>query len=145
MTGVQTCALPIWLRDWLGVDRETFYDPRKIAILPMGFCFPGTGATGDLPPRPECAPAWRADLLASLGGLRLTVVLGQYALAYHLPRAKGSLTEVVRDWRTYWPTVLPLPHPSPRNNIWLKQNAWFARQVLPVLRERVRTLLRASA
>ena len=129
------------LRDWLGVDRDTFYDPRKIAILPMGFCYPGTGTTGDLPPRPECAPAWRADLLVSLKVLKLTIVLGQYALDYHLPDATGSLTDVVRAWRNHWPAILPLPHPSPRNNIWLKKNPWFAEEVLPVLRLRVKRLL----
>lgn len=129
------------LREWLGVDRPTFYDPRRIAILPMGFCYPGTGPNGDLPPRPECAPAWRAQLLAALPAVQLTLVVGQYAQAYHLPGAPASVTEAVRGWRDHWPSVLPLPHPSPRNQRWLATNPWFARQVLPALRRRVRELL----
>ena len=129
------------LRTWLGVSRETFYDARQIAILPMGFCYPGTGKSGDLPPRPECAPAWREKLLARLKGLELTLVIGQYAQDYHLPDAGESLTEVVRAWRKHWPRVLPLPHPSPRNNIWLKKNPWFEAEVLPVLRDRVAKVL----
>ena len=129
------------LRTWLGVSRETFYDARQIAILPMGFCYPGTGKSGDLPPRPECAPAWREKLLARLKSLELTLVIGQYAQDYHLPEAGESLTEVVRAWRKHWPRVLPLPHPSPRNNIWLKKNPWFEAEVLPVLRDRVAKVL----
>ena len=130
------------LRDWLGVDHDTFYDARKVAILPMGFCYPGTGPSGDRPPRPECAPAWRERLLALMPHLQLTLVVGQYAQAWHLPPAGGaSLTDTVRAWRDGWPRVLPLPHPSPRNNLWLKRNAWFARDVLPALRERVRELI----
>lgn len=129
------------LRDWLGVDESTFYDPERLAIMPMGFCYPGTGRSGDLPPRPECAATWRAALLAKLPALELTLVIGQYALAYHLPEATGSLTETVRDWRRHWPTLVPLPHPSPRNNLWLRNNPWFERDVLPALRARVRTLL----
>ncbi len=129
------------LRNWLGISRATFYDPRKVAILPMGFCFPGTGAAGDLPPRPECAPAWRAQLLAHLKNLKLTLVIGQYAQAYHLPKAGVSVTEVVRAWRSHWPQTVPLPHPSPRNNRWLKRNPWFEQDLLPVLRGRVAELL----
>ena len=125
------------LREWMGVTREQFYDPKQIAIVPMGFCYPGTGKSGDLPPRPECAPAWRAPLLAALRRLELTLVVGQYALAYHLPEANGTLTETVQAWRNFWPTVLPLPHPSPRNNIWLSRNPWFEKQVVPALRRRV--------
>ena len=108
------------LRNWLGVTRDEFYDPQKIAILPMGFCFPGTGKSGDLPPRPECAPAWRKQLLEQLRKVELTIVLGQYAQKYHIGEASISLTELVRSWRSYWPELIPLPHPSPRNNIWLK-------------------------
>lgn len=133
------------LRSWLGLDRETFYDPQQVAMLPMGFCYPGTGRSGDLPPRPECAVAWRAPLLASLTQLELTLVIGQYAIAYHLPDARSTLTETVQAWRTYWPTVLPLPHPSPRNNLWLRRNPWFEEQVLPPLRERVAEILARSA
>lgn len=129
------------LRDWLGVDAPTFYDPRIFAILPMGFCYPGTGPSGDLPPRPECAPAWRAQLLAALPAVELTLVVGQYAQAYHLPDAPASVTEAVKAWRRSWPAILPLPHPSPRNQRWFTANPWFARQVLPALRRRIRDLL----
>lgn len=125
------------LRDWLGITPEVFYDARKIALLPMGFCFPGTGRSGDLPPRPECAPQWRGALLGHLRHLQLTLVIGQYALAHHLPQERASLTEVVRSWRTHWPQLLPLPHPSPRNQLWLKRNPWFERELLPALRARV--------
>ena len=132
------------LRDWMGIDRETFYDPRRVAILPMGFCYPGTGRSGDLPPRPECAGKWRAPLLALLPAVRLTLVIGQYALDWHLKdRQEKSLTQTVRNWKAYWPKVLPLPHPSPRNNIWLKKNPWFQGDVLPGLQARVRSLLKA--
>jgi uracil-DNA glycosylase len=125
------------LRDWLGISSETFYDETQIAILPMGFCYPGTGKSGDLPPRPECALAWRAPLLEHLKNLQLTLVIGQYALAYHLPNEKKSLTETVMGWRKHLPSIIPLPHPSPRNNIWLKRNAWFEAELIPVLRARV--------
>lgn len=129
------------LRDWLGIDEQTFYDAKRIAILPMGFCYPGTGKSGDLPPRHECAPAWRAKLLAILANIKLTLVIGQYAQAWHLPELQGqTLTETVQAWRKYWPSCLPLPHPSPRNNIWLKRNPWFQRDVLPPLRRKVRQL-----
>ncbi len=126
------------LRDWMGVSRDQFYDPKLVAILPMGFCYPGTGKSGDLPPRPECAPAWREQLLASLQQLQLTLVIGQYAQAYHLQGQKNaSLTEIVRAWRDFLPDTLPLPHPSPRNNIWLRRNPWFEEDLLPALRKRV--------
>jgi uracil-DNA glycosylase len=133
------------LRHWLGLSRETFYDDTKLAILGMGFCFPGTGKSGDLPPRPECAPAWRAPLLAELKNVQLTLVLGQYAMAYHLPRRGKTLTEVVAGWRRDWPLIVPLPHPSPRNQAWLKRNAWFENDVLPLLRLRVAEVLRDDA
>ena len=109
------------LRDWLGLTREAFYDPHQVAILPMGLCFPGTGTAGDLPPRAECATAWRSMLLAHLRNLRLTLVIGQYAHVWHLPDAGPSVTESVRAWRRRWPSVVPLPHPSPRNNPWLRR------------------------
>ncbi|MBL8996692.1 MAG: uracil-DNA glycosylase family protein [Gemmatimonadales bacterium] len=133
------------LREWLGVTNEVFYDAARCAILPMGFCYPGTGRSGDLPPRPECAATWRARLLRQLPELRLTLVIGQYAIAYHLPEARGTLTETVRGWRAHWPTVVPLPHPSPRNNLWLRRNPWFAKELLPQLRERVAEVLAATA
>jgi uracil-DNA glycosylase len=126
------------LREWMGIDKTIFYDASKVAILPMGFCYPGTGTSGDLPPRPECAAAWRTKLLAQMPNIQLTLVIGQYAQAWHLKDAKqDSLTDIVKAWRDYWPNVLPLPHPSPRNNIWLKRNGWFEGDVLPALRGRV--------
>jgi uracil-DNA glycosylase len=125
----------------MGVTREDFYRPERTAILPMGFCYPGSGGSGDLPPRPECAPAWRERLLERLRHLELTLVLGRYALGYHLPDAPLPLTETVRRWRTYWPSVIPLPHPSPRNNLWLRRNPWFEAELLPSLRERVSEVL----
>jgi uracil-DNA glycosylase len=133
------------LRTWLGVSREVFYDDRQIALVPMGFCFPGTGKSGDFPPRPECAATWRSPLLAHLQELQLTLVIGQYAQAYHLPKAGKTLTEVVRNWQKYWPQIMPLPHPSPRNNIWLKRNPWFAAELLPPLRDRVSEVLAGEA
>ena len=129
------------LRQWLGLTAEQFYNPQLVAILPMGFCFPGTGKSGDLPPRPECAPAWRQALLQPLKNLQLTIVIGQYAQAYHLPTAQSSVTDTVASWQNYWPDIIPLPHPSPRNNIWLKRNPWFAEQLLPKLQARVKQVL----
>ena len=129
------------LRGWMGIDKDVFYDPHTVAILPMGFCFPGTGGAGDLPPRPECAPAWRTQLLAHMPHIQLTLVVGQYAQAWHLKReARATLTETVRAWRDYGPHILPLPHPSPRNNLWLRRNPRFEEEVLPVLRARVQAL-----
>lgn len=125
------------LRGWMGVAEETFYDARRIAIVPMGLCYPGRGRSGDLPPRPECAPAWRERLLAPLRRLRLTLVIGAYAHAYHLDRGGSSLTENVKAWRKTRPQVVPLPHPSPRNNGWLRRNPWFEAELLPALRARV--------
>ena len=130
------------LREWLGLTPEVFYDPQCVAILPMGFCFPGTGTAGDLPPRPECAPAWREKLVRHLSNLRLTLVIGQYAQAYHLPDAGASVTSVVQSWRAHWPNVVPLPHPSPRNNMWLRRNPWFEEDLLPRLRARVAEVLK---
>ncbi len=135
------------LREWLDMDAETFYDPSKVAILPMGFCFPGLDARGgDLPPRRECAPQWRTSVMALLPDLALILVIGQYAQAWHLGKLrKSTLTETVRDWRTplatLTPPVLPLPHPSWRNNAWLRKNPWFDEEVLPALRTRVKSLL----
>lgn len=130
------------LREWMGVTREVFYSPEKIAILPMGFCYPGTGKSGDLPPRAECAAAWRTQLLNRLPNLKLTLVIGQYAHRWHLAKLQKNLTETVRVWRDYGQRTIPLPHPSPRNNIWLKKNPWFAESLLPDLRELTRTALR---
>jgi uracil-DNA glycosylase len=129
------------LRGWLGLSRAQFYDPALVAVLPMGMCFPGSSArSGDLPPRPECAPRWGAPLLARLRGVQLTLAIGRHALAWHLPGRTGPLTDIVRDWRSCGPQLLPLPHPSPRNNGWLKANPWFESELLPVLRQRVREI-----
>lgn len=129
------------LREWLGVTREVFYDPKQIALLPMGFCYPGSARSGDLPPRPECAPAWRQQLLAKLQHVQLTLVLGRYAQSYHFGKTNVSLTELVRSWRSYWPNMIPLPHPSPRNNLWLRRNPWFDAEVVPALRQQVAEIL----
>lgn len=130
------------LRDWMGLDRDGFYDEARLAILPMGFCFPGQDRRGgDLPPRRECAPLWQNRLRAALPNLQLTLLVGQYAQAFYLgPRRGASLTETVRGWRDYAPEFLPLPHPSWRNSGWLKRNPWFAAQVVPDLRTRVAAL-----
>jgi uracil-DNA glycosylase len=129
------------LRAWLGLSPEVFYDARKVAILPMGFCYPGTGPGGDLAPRPECAQAWRETLLARLGNLRLTLAIGQYALAWHLPGGGPALTAKVLAWRAHWPRLVPLPHPSPRNQAWLRRHPWFEAELLPALRARVQEVL----
>jgi uracil-DNA glycosylase len=136
------------LRDWMGVDRGTFYDRARLAIVPMGFCFPGQDAKGgDLPPRRECAATWHDRVFAAMPQLQLVLAVGQYAQAYHLGRdRKASLTETVGAWREYWqrddrPRVLPLPHPSWRNTGWLKRHPWFETDVLPVLRAEVARLL----
>jgi uracil-DNA glycosylase len=130
------------LREWMRIDRQTFYDARQIAIVPMGFCYPGTGTSGDLPPRPECSALWHEKLLSLLPHIQLTLLIGQYAQAYFLKERRGrTLTETVRAWRQYWPTYLPLPHPSPRNNRWLTHNPWFMRQTVPRLHGAVRRIL----
>ena len=129
------------LRAWMGISEERFYEPASVAILPMGFCFPGTGPSGDLPPRKECAPTRRPKVLAALEHVELTLDIGQYAQCYHLSDSRSSVTEVVRGWRDHWPKVVPLPHPSPRNNPWLKKNPWFDSELLPRLQVRVTELL----
>lgn len=129
------------LRDWMGIDRNTFYNESAIAILPMAFCYPGTGKNGDLAPPKQCADHWRAELLNLLPNIALTLVIGQYAINWHLRSRQGSsLTNTVKQWQEYWPDILPMPHPSPRNNRWLKNNPWFANDVLPVLKSRVASL-----
>ncbi|UXY16032.1 uracil-DNA glycosylase family protein [Chitiniphilus purpureus] len=129
------------LRQWLALDRGTFYDERRIAIIPMGFCYPGKGRAGDLPPRPECAPLWRERLHAQLPAIGLTLLIGQYAQAWYLgARRAASLTETVRRWQDHLPHFFPLPHPSPRNQLWLRRNPWFEAEVLPQLRQRLRAL-----
>ena len=136
------------LRSWLNMSEEVFYDASRVAIVPMGLCFPGQDERGaDLPPRPECAPAWRAELLAAMDSVRLVLAVGQYAIRWHVPpRLRGrSLTDTVGNWRQIAratsPMVIPLPHPSWRNNAWLKRNPWFEAEVLPFVRERIAELL----
>ena len=130
------------LRDWLGVSSTSFYDASHFAILPMAFCYPGTGKGGDLAPPSICSETWREDLLRQLPNIKLTLVIGQYALDWHLGSTQQrTLTETVKNWQSYWPEVLPMPHPSPRNNRWLKQNPWFAETVLPALKQRVGEVL----
>jgi uracil-DNA glycosylase len=135
------------LRAWLAVDRETFFDQDRIAIMPMGFCYPGRDPRGgDNPPRPECAPLWHPPLLAALPAVELTLLIGLYAQRRYLgakvgARRRGNLTETVRAWADYGPATLPLPHPSWRNTGWLKRNPWFEAELLPELRARVRVLL----
>lgn len=131
------------LRDWLQLDRETFYDDRRIAIMPMGFCYPGREARGgDKPPRPECAPAWHERLQAALPAVELTLLIGLYAQGRYLgAKRQASLTETVRNWRAYLPEHFVLPHPSWRNTAWLKRNPWFETDLLPELRARAHTLL----
>lgn len=129
------------LRRWLGISSEVFYDAERIAILPMGFCYPGTGASGDLPPRPECAATWRSSLLTQLPNVRLTIVIGHYAQAYYMLKTNDSVTDTVRSWRRYLPAMIPLPHPSPRNTLWLRCNPWFEDEVIPALQKHVQNAL----
>jgi uracil-DNA glycosylase len=130
------------LRAWLGIDRATFYDSERVAILPIGFCYPGRGRGGDLPPRPECAPLWQARLLAQMPAVRLTLLLGRHAQRHHLgARCRPSLTETVRAFRDCLPAHFPLPHPSPRNGPWLQRHSWFEQEVLPALRAAVGRVL----
>jgi uracil-DNA glycosylase len=130
------------LRDWLGLAPAQFYDPAQVAIVPMGFCYPGRGRGGDLPPRRECAALWQDDLLARLPRIELTLLIGRYAQQHHLGAArKESLAATVAAWAEYAPRHFPLPHPSPRNTAWLQRHPWFERELLPHLRERVREAL----
>jgi uracil-DNA glycosylase len=130
------------LREWMAIDVDTFYDPNRIAILPIGLCYPGKGRSGDLPPIPECAPLWHGKLRPHLLNLRLTLLIGRYAQAHYLgPMRRDSLTRTVRDGRDYLPDFLPLPHPSPRNNLWLRRNHWFESEIVPMLKFEVKQAL----
>lgn len=131
------------LRDWLQVGRDVFYDEGRIAIVPMGFCYPGVDRNGgDKPPRPECARHWHPLLAPHLPRVELTLLVGAYAQKYYLgDRRMRSMTETVRRWRDFMPRFLPLPHPSWRNTVWLRKNPWFGEEILPALRDRVRSLL----
>ena len=129
------------LRQWMAIGRDRFYDERRFAIIPMGYCYPGRGPSGDLPPRKECAELWLDKLLAQLPNIQYTLLLGQYSHKHYLGnRRKKTLTETVRAWKEYRPEFLPLPHPSPRNTYWLQQNQWFAKEVIPALRRRCKKL-----
>lgn len=132
------------LRDWLGIDDDFFYDRKKVALMPMGFCYPGSAKSGDLPPRKECLPQWHAAVLGILPRVELTLLIGTYAQKEYLPRlenqvARPNLTENVKNWRQY-PERVPLPHPSPRNQFWLRKNPWFETELLPELRARIEAL-----
>lgn len=130
------------LREWLGISKEFFYDPSIVALVPMGFCYPGKGRSGDLPPRPECAELWHQRLLEKLTNVKLTLLVGSFAQESRLGKnTKTTLTDTVKAWKEFRPSQIPLPHPSPRNNIWLRKNAWFSQEVLPYLRSRVKRLV----
>ncbi len=129
------------LRSWLGLSKEEFYDSNKVALIPMGFCYPGSGKSGDLPPRPECAPLWHDRILEECSSVSLTLLVGQYAQKYYLGKAmKENLTKTVTAFDEYLPRYLPLPHPSPRNRLWIKKNPWFERDLLPSLKGRIENL-----
>jgi uracil-DNA glycosylase len=131
------------LRTWLGIDEATFYDATKVALMPMGFCYPGKSKSGDLPPRPECAPLWHDRVMKQVINVRLTLLIGQYAQQHYLgDRAGENLTETVRSFRDHLPRYLPLPHPSPRNRFWVVKNEWFGKELIPLLREGVMDALR---
>jgi uracil-DNA glycosylase len=130
------------LREWLEVDKEQFYNPDIFALVPMGFCYPGTGDNGDFPPRKECAPQWHNQLLEAMPNIELTLLIGAYAQKYYLGKdMKKNLTETVRVSHEYYPKFVALPHPSPRNNIWMKKNPWFEKEILPLLRSATRSIL----
>ena len=130
------------LREWLGVSKEQFYNPKLIAIVPMGFCYPGKGSSGDLPPRPECSEKWMAPVLKHLKKIELIISIGAYSQEYFL-KSEGNVTDTVKDWQRFGPQIFPLPHPSPRNNIWLKKNPWFQKKLLPDLQKRVKIMLKS--
>lgn len=130
------------LREWLGIDKQLFYNEKIFALIPMGFCFPGAMKSGDLPPRPECAPHWHQQVLHSMSEVKLTLLIGQYAQNYYLKNSsKKTLTETVKNYGEYLPDFLPLPHPSPRNNIWQKKNKWFKESLIQVLQDKVESIL----
>jgi uracil-DNA glycosylase len=131
------------LREWLGIDEPTFHDEKRVAIVPMAFCYPGKGASGDLPPRRECAPRWHPLLMPRLRKIELTLAIGNYAIRAFLPdRRRNSLTQIVSDWHTHLRSgIFPMPHPSPRNTAWFVYNPWFEREAIPALRKRVKEIL----
>jgi uracil-DNA glycosylase len=125
-----------------GVDDETFYNQKKIALMPMGFCYPGKGTSGDLPPRQECAPQWHVQLLTAMKKAELTILIGQYSQNYYLgDKAKEYLTETVKSFKSFLPQYFTLPHPSPRNRFWLVKNKWFEKETVPLLQKKVKAIL----
>jgi len=133
------------LREWLGIDTTDFYNAEKVALIPMGFCYPGKGKSGDLPPRNECAPEWHESLFSEMKNLELIILIGTYAQSYYLKETKKkTLTETVKNPAEYLPKYIPLPHPSPRNNIWLSKNAWFEIEVIPMLQNRVEEIFNSK-
>lgn len=132
------------LCEWLGISRQQLYDEDLFALVPMGFCYPGKEATGDLGPRPECAQKWMGPVYTSLSNLKLHLLVGQYAMNYFLGDEMNGVTQAVRSWQKWFPQMMALPHPSPRNNIWLKKNAWFESELLPVLRKQVAQILKVG-
>lgn len=133
------------LRAWMDIDKNTFYDPKQIALIPMGFCYPGKGKSGDLPPRKECAPLWHEALISKMKNVELIILIGKYAQDYYLNQSpRKKLTENVRDFRDFLPQYFVLPHPSPRNNIWQAKNSWFKEEVLPKLKSVTRDILHSS-
>ena len=131
------------LRAWMGISNEDFYNSEKVAIIPMGFCYPGKGKSGDLPPRKECAPLWHKQLLSKIESAELVLLIGKYAQDYYLKKeAERTLTDTVKNFKTYLPEYFVLPHPSPRNNIWQAKNKWFVTEVLPILKKRISWSLR---
>ena len=130
------------LRRWMGVDRSLFYNPEIFGIMPMGFCYPGRGKGGDMPPRPECAPTWHEPMRAEIPEVQLTLLIGQYAQKYYLGASrKLTLTATVKSFEDYLPDFFPLVHPSPRNRMWQRRNPWFEEWVVPALRERIYALI----
>ena len=132
------------LREWMGLSAEEFYDSARVAIIPMGFCYPGKGKSGDLPPAPACAPTWHTEIMRQLPGIKCTLLIGMYSQQYYLSDAGNRLTDTVRNWRRYAPERFVTPHPSPRNQLWLRRNPWFEQEVIPSLRERVRAIMTAA-
>ena len=131
------------LREWMGIARDVFYDDNRIAVMPMGFCYPGKGKSGDLPPTPACTPMWHSTLLGLMPRIELTLLIGMYAQKYYLQSVKKkNLTDTVREWKLYSPRFLPMPHPSPCNKMWLKKNPWFELEVVPVLRKKIMKLVK---
>ena len=128
------------LRDWLGLDRDAFYDERRVAIIPMAFCYPGKGKSGDLPPPPVCSETWHEALLKHMPDVKMTLLLGQYAQNYYLGKSRETLTERVRRWQDFAPQYWIMPHPSPRNQIWLKRNSWFEAEVVPAMRAHLHSI-----